>query len=483
MTLPDETLAARIAATLPGARWFAGKGGTIGGVTIHERLPLPGPGGVALVLADVQRPGGESDRYVLPVDAAGADAAAAPDCVTWLLDTMVSGSTAAGRVGRFAGHVVGAAPSRTGVLSPAVNASATPDGLVVAPIGGDASNTSLVATRGGRSWLVKLVRRCRPGLHPEVEVGAFFAEQSPWDDTPRLRGWLEHDGRVIATVHDFLPGCASAWDRLCGLLADPQAGAALDRLVATLGRTTGRMHRALAARPDLPAFAAEAPSSAGRSTLAARLAAHAEQVFARIRSGTVPPPLADRLSSLMAARPLIVGRLGQAATLAPESADIRVHGDYHLGQVLVDATDRAFVIDFEGEPARSLEERRAKTRAAKDVAGMCRSLDYALRHVARSTARPYRADELARLEAIFLHAYESVAIGQPWWPGDRAEALALVEVFKLDKAIYELVYELDNRPDWAAVPLAALQLVALQLAAADPGSPKAARLTAGRSPG
>lgn len=478
MTLTDDTLAARIAATLPGARWFAGKGGVIGGVTIHERLPLPGSGGVALVLADVHRPGGESDHYVLPVDAAGADAAAAPECVTWLLDTMFSGSTAAGRAGLFAGHAVGEALAHTGGPSPTVAASATPDGLVVAPIGGDASNTSLVVTRGGRSLLVKLVRRCRPGLHPEVEVGAFFAEQSPWDDAPRLRGWLEHDGRVIATVHDFLPDCVSAWDRLCGLLADPAAGAALDRLVATLGRTTGRMHVALAARPDVQAFAAEVPSASARSSLAARLAAHAEQVFARIRSGAAPPHLADRLASLMAARPLLVGRLGQAATLAAESADIRVHGDYHLGQVLVDATDRAFVIDFEGEPARSLEERRAKTRAAKDVAGMCRSLDYALRHVARSTGRPYRTEELARLERVLIEAYESVAIGQPWWPADPTEALALVEVFKLDKAVYELAYELDNRPDWAEVPLAALEL-----AAREPGSPEAAPLTAGRSPG
>lgn len=483
MTLTDDALAARIAAALPGARWFAGKGGAIDGVAIQERLPLAGPGGVAIVLADVHRPGGACDRYVMPLDAAGADAAATPECVTWLLATMLSGSTTAGRAGRFAGHAVNAGPSRTGDLHPAVAAPATPEGLVVASIGGDASNTSLVVTHGGRSQLVKLVRRCRPGVHPEVEVGAFFAEQSPWDAAPRLRGWLDHDGRVIATVHDFLPGCISAWDRLCGLLADPAAGAGLDNLVATLGRTTGRMHVALAARPDLPAFAAEVPLASARSMRAARLAAHAEQVFARIRSSAVPPPLADRLASLLAARPLLVGCLGQAATLAPESADIRVHGDYHLGQVLVDATDRAFVIDFEGEPARSLEERRAKTCAAKDVAGMCRSLDYALRHVARSTGRPYRAEERARLEAVFLQAYESVALGQPWWPGEPTEAIELVDVFKLDKAFYELAYELDNRPDWAEVPLAALELAVRELTPRTPGSPDAARLTPGRSPG
>jgi maltose alpha-D-glucosyltransferase/alpha-amylase len=475
MTLNDQALAARIAATLPGARWFAGKGAALGGVSIRERLLLPGPGGGALVLAEVHRTdGGESDRYLLPVDAAGADAATAPECVAWLLDMMLFGRTAPGRTGRFAGHVVADGGSPTVGLAAGGAANSPQDGLSIVPIGGDASNTSLVVSRDDRSLLVKIVRRCRPGLHPEVEVGEFFALDSRWDETPRLRGWLDHDGRVIATVHEFLPGCISAWDRLCGLLGDPAAGAGIENLVATLGRTTGRMHAALAARPDRPAFAAEVPSASSRSELATRLAAHADQVFARIRSTTVPPHLATRLAALAAGWPLLVGRLAQAAVLAPESADIRVHGDYHLGQVLVDSQDRAFVIDFEGEPARPLDERRAKTRAAKDVAGMCRSLDYALRHVARSTGRPYQADELARLEAVFLQAYESVATGQAWWPVDREEALALVEVFKLDKALYELAYELDNRPDWAEVPLAALELAAIE---------QTGGIMPGRSPG
>jgi maltose alpha-D-glucosyltransferase/alpha-amylase len=475
MTLTDDALAARIAGSLPAARWFSGKGGASGRVTIHERLPIPGAAGFAIVLAEVHGPsGGEGDRYVLPVDAAGADAAIAPECVAWLLDTMLSGRQVAGRAGRFTGHAVAGEPSAAVGLSAVTAATAARKDLVVVPIGGDASNTSLVVSSGGKSRLVKLVRRCRPGLHPEVEVGMFFALNSPWADTPRLRGWLDHDGRVIATVHDFLPGCTSAWDRLCGLLGDPASGACIENLVATLGRTTGRMHAALAARPDLPAFAAEAPSASSRSSMAGRLAAHANDVFERIGSAAVPPQLANRLAALAEAGPLLVGRLGRAAALAPDAADIRVHGDYHLGQVLVDGEGRAFVIDFEGEPARPLDERRAKTRAAKDVAGMCRSLDYALRHVARSMGRPYHADELARLEAVFLQAYESVATGQAWWPVDRVEALALIEVFKLDKALYELAYELDNRPDWAEVPLAALELAAIE---------QTGGIMPGRSPG
>jgi maltose alpha-D-glucosyltransferase/alpha-amylase len=115
------------------------------------------------------------------------------------------------------------------------------------------------------------------------------------------------------------------------------------------------------------------------------------------------------------------------------------------------------VIDFEGEPGRPLAERRGKTAAAKDVAGMCRSFDYLLRHGAKLTGRPYASANLERLEACYLAAYREVAAGQPWWPADRETADALLAVFKLDKAIYELAYELNNRPDWIDVPLAAIE--------------------------
>jgi predicted trehalose synthase len=114
------------------------------------------------------------------------------------------------------------------------------------------------------------------------------------------------------------------------------------------------------------------------------------------------------------------------------------------------------VIDFEGEPGRSLEDRRRKTSVCKDIAGMCRSFDYLLRHAARSGSTPYRAADLTLLEATFLDAYRAVAREHAWWPADAATADALLDIYKLDKAVYELAYELANRPDWVEVPLAAL---------------------------
>ena len=169
------------------------------------------------------------------------------------------------------------------------------------------------------------------------------------------------------------------------------------------------------------------------------------------------PTMAGRLAAVLDARSRLVSRFDRLPSIALDCDNIRVHGDYHLGQLLVAEQGGVLVIDFEGEPGRTLAERREKTAAAKDVAGMCRSFDYLLRHVAKLTGRPYAAADLARLEACYLNAYREGAAGQPWWPADPAAADALLAVFKLDKAIYELAYELNNRPDWIDVPLAAIE--------------------------
>jgi trehalose synthase-fused probable maltokinase len=145
------------------------------------------------------------------------------------------------------------------------------------------------------------------------------------------------------------------------------------------------------------------------------------------------------------------------AEIDAAAAWIRVHGDYHLGQVLLDGRDRPLVIDFEGEPGRSLEERRAKTTACKDVAGMCRSFDYLLRCAARDGGPAYRAEESRGLQRRFVAGYARCAAAKSWWPARAADADALLAASMLDKAIYELAYEIRNRPEWVEVPLAAVE--------------------------
>jgi len=487
MTLDDATIESRLGASLPRSRWFADKGASIAGVTLHERVPLPQDVAAEVALADVHLAGHEpsplSPRYVLMIDAAGDDAAATPAVARCLLDLVLCGRSLPGRSGRFVGHPTGHAER--------VSSVAPTGPVTVSPIGGDASNTSLLVRCGSTGWVIKLFRRCRAGIQPEVEIGEFFAAASPWQDTPRLCGWLEYvptngepaaETTAIATVHEFAPGYTTGWDRLVGLLTagDGLAGRSGDEvfaIVAALGRVTAGMHRALSARPDIPAFAPEPATPAERQTAALRMSGHADRVFALIESRLpqVEPTMASRLVAVLESRSTLVSRFDRLASLALGTSNIRVHGDYHLGQLLVaeqcdkllvaEQCDKllvaeqggVLVIDFEGEPGRTLPERREKTAAAKDVAGMCRSFDYLLRHVAKLTGRPYAAADLPRLEACYLDAYREGAVGQPWWPADRETADSLLAVFKLDKAIYELAYELNNRPDWIDVPLAAIE--------------------------
>jgi maltose alpha-D-glucosyltransferase/alpha-amylase len=487
MTLDHATIASRLALSMPATRWFADKGATIERVTLHERVLLDAEGPVELLLADVSLTNHDATaRYVVAVGPDGLDAAATPAVAGCLLDLVLSGRSLAGRHGTLLGHSLVSRQDGTGGFASA-------DALTVVPIGGDASNTSFVVRHGSDGWIVKLFRRGREGIQPEVEFGEFFATKSPWTGTPRLCGWLEYlpaDGyaaaasTAIATVHEFAAGYATGWDRLVGLLTASEsedvrlAGANSDSIltiVSSIGRATAQMHRALAARPDTPAFAPESAMPARSRATATGMVSHAGRVFTLIESrrSQIEPAIFRRLEAVLAARSRLLSQFDCLPDIA--TSTIRVHGDYHLGQVLVreqhrtplaaDHDSQVLVIDFEGEPGRPLAERRAKTAAAKDVAGMCRSFDYLLRHVAKSTGRPYAAADLDRLETCYLDAYRELAAGQPWWPADRTTADALLAVFKLDKAIYELAYELNNRPDWIDVPLAAVEEA---VATADP---------------
>lgn len=488
LPIDPNHIAAAMRPWLVESRWFAQKGQAIANIAVHDCVQLPcqtTPTAFALVDVSGGAAQQEAIRYAVPMmsnDSAAmplADAAASPEFLGWLIRAMLTETTLAGRAGRFVGHHLAAGGSAIDI-----------DPLFTVPLsitclGGDASNTSLIVESVDWSVIVKLMRRCRTGIHPEVEVGTFFAQQTAWSGTPRLMGWLEYvsdgsDSTAIATVHEFAAGCTSAWDRLADLLAQQAqpatAGCAADsdsqahRLVAAIGHTTAAMHHSLASRGDLPAFAPQAVTPAHRRTAASHMVDHALHVFSLLASGLpdLPPPLAARLKAVAAKRDQLIAQLEALATLeiSPASpVQIRVHGDYHLGQVLVAGenhveTPRVLVIDFEGEPGRTLAERRAITSALKDVAGMCRSFDYLLRHMRRrpgAVAAHPDSSTLDAIEATFLTAYRETACGQPWWPADPQEACTLLAIYKLDKALYELAYELRNRPDWIEVPLAAIE--------------------------
>jgi len=466
----ELALAASIATWLPQTRWFAAKGNAQVEIRIRDLAVLPDRE-VALVLVDYSQASAPAiavpaARYFLPVDvASGRDAAAAGTGADWLVRTIAEGAALSARDGSFVGRPLAGA-GRIDLAPP----------LRVRQLGEDASNTSLVVKGASPSAdatggvILKLLRRCRPGIQPEVEVGRFFATESAWKGTPELLGWLEYapaaaaaDPTTLATLHTFHEGYASGWDCLLGQMAPGGlSGVSRERIlriVASLGAETAAMHRALAVSTENPAFAPEPATPASRQAERAAMAAHARTVcqLAERQAEAMPEGIAGRLRRLGTNAERLVAGLAGPPSQESFVANIRVHGDYHLGQVLVGPHDkRVLVIDFEGEPGRELEQRRAKTSAAKDVAGMCRSFDYLVRVAAQQIGLPANPADTALLEATFLTAYQAQAAGAEWWPADSTAALALLATYKLDKLLYELAYELYNRPDWVEVPLTAL---------------------------
>jgi maltose alpha-D-glucosyltransferase/alpha-amylase len=232
----------------------------------------------------------------------------------------------------------------------------------------------------------------------------------------------------------------------------------------TLGRRTAELHLTLASDPSDPAFAPEWIDPASLDALASQMRAHADASLDLLaqKLGTLNDASRAHADAVLAARAALLARFDDLRLVSSAGERIRVHGDYHLGQVL--RTEEDFVIlDFEGEPARSIAERRAKQSPLKDVAGMIRSFGYAA---------------YAALFAFTVHAPEDYAVLEPWadtwehWaadaflsgymatlgqasmlPRDEAARRTLLAAFTLDKALYELGYELNNRPDWVRIPL------------------------------
>jgi len=233
---------------------------------------------------------------------------------------------------------------------------------------------------------------------------------------------------------------------------------------ALLGRRTAEMHVALASDHQDPAFTPEPIESADLAAMGDEMLAHGRSALTALEgrvnelSGTV----GEWARLILANRERLFERFTGLASLKFAASRIRVHGDYHLGQVLWSEGD--FVIfDFEGEPARPLAARRAKQSPLKDVAGMLRSFSYAA-YAGLFMATVHHPDDFERLEpwarlwefwcsAAFLRTYLEVAKGASFLPAGRTELEALLETFALDKALYESLYELNNRPDWLRIPL------------------------------
>jgi maltose alpha-D-glucosyltransferase/alpha-amylase len=343
------------------------------------------------------------------------------------------------------------------------------------------SNTTVLV---GTDYVVKLFRRLEPGLNPEIEVGHFLTETVAFSHAPPLLGTveLEENGArsAVAVVHGFVQNQGDAWtvtsaylDRFVEeqRLLTAEAAGHSDEQVAYLrrmdhvGRRVAELQLALASRDDIAAFAPEPIAADDVRNWTEGILQRADRALGELARRRLDLAENDRqlVDALLSYRDSLRARLRE---LLPETVDamkIRHHGDFHLGQMLI-VKDDVSIIDFEGEPRRSLEDRRRKAPAARDMAGLIRSIDYSAT-AALERALKSAPDEHGKLAhaledwrehsvAAFMSAYRLALSDTRLWPQSVEAADRLLDFFLLEKAFYEIEYELAHRPDWLRVPLA-----------------------------
>lgn len=488
-----------------GRRWFGAKSRTIAALSIFDVLKVPGVRGARLLLTTVSYNEGEPDTYLLPVrevdevtdetsvlvhlrfasgrQIALIDACHDVDTALALLDAIDERSELPGTRGLARGvRTDSFAEGRgDGVLTPALWRR-------------EGSNSSIVY---GDRLMLKLFRRPEIGLNPDWELGRFLTDESHFTHVPPTAGALEYEDaegntrtlgllqqlvsnqgdarqRFFAELRGFFAavtaselavedfaevrGEASLGREAAPPLARQMLGDALE-MAELLGRRTAEMHLAFAAATGSELAATPFTPDYQRS-LSSSTREQLQLVLAMLERHL---PSLDATSALSAGKLLALGdavyeRLDAMHNLNIRALRMRVHGDYHLEQVLVQDGD-FIILDFEGEPSASLAERRIKRSPLKDVAGMLRSFDYA----ARPVLNELPLDASGRLSAActywtmwvggaFLEGY-LVAGGELLLPEGREASEALLRNFLLEKAAYEVQYELNNRPSWVGIPL------------------------------
>ncbi len=541
-----ETLEAVLPTFLTQRRWFGGKNRKIRDVEIQEVVPIP-VGETTVYVAGLQVTYLETDPevYTLPLAAArGAEAervlAELPHAVVarlrgaepvviydalWdgnfssaLLAAMAQNTTFPGSDGKLAAVGLSTLAKELQDEAPAPTLSKA-----------EQSNTSIVF---GDRYILKLFRRVENGLNPDLEIGRFLSERQKFPHSPEVLGYLEYRKRkgeplTAAILLRFVPNQGTGWQYTLDslgqyleqvLTADgnvqtpPILPASIADLVEqdvpslahetmgpylesirTLGKRTAEMHLALAADPMDPAFLPEPFSPTYQRSIYQSMRTEAIRVFQTLakRMKNFPEEQQDLAKQVLARQSEVLARFQAVTTTRMTGQRFRLHGDYHLGQVL--HTGKDFVlIDFEGEPLRSVTDRRIKRSVLRDVAGMIRSFHYAAYTALheRSEQMAIRPENRTQLEAwvrywywwvalTFVRSYRDTAGHSAFMPDTDAEFKIMIEAFVLSKAVYELGYELGHRPDWVTIPLLGILDILRnpQDAPADRGAPVTPKAT------
>ena len=499
---------------LSNQRWFAGKGQGIVSVSLADAAEYTSAGSDFLIACiDATLQDGAVQRYLLPLTIAwetktydplahlqpytlarvrlgarvGAlhDAMASPRFVQAALRGIRAGVDIATRRG---GRVVFQPTKALAELPPVEEPP-------VERLGREQSNTSVLV---GEDMILKALRRLHPGLHPEVEVGRYLTDVARFKNTPPLLGSVEMidaDGEptAIAVLQGFVRNQGDGWtfaldylNRVLGQLEMVPTSIDFDvedlhamfrALSQTLGTRIGELHHAFALPVGDPAFRPEPVTEADVLTwkeLIRRLAAQAQTALRRIfDGGTLGADARFDVETLLGRWAEVDRTIEAALPQVPQISKTRLHGDMHLGQVVV-VRDDFYILDFEGEPLRNMEERRAKHSPLRDVAGMVRSFSYAARTALqqRGNERPEKRKQLTRgvnewerqMIDAFVSSYRAAAAGCSSVPADDVTFRRLLDLFLLEKALYEISYEAANRPDWITIPVYGVLRLVMQRA-------------------
>ena len=456
---------------LPEQRWFGGKTRTISSVSLYDHVIVEdGPPALVIAILAVSYEEGEGDLYQLPLlvaeDGSSVDAFEDPDRLRLYGDLMAHGSSIKGTNGvfQFGG------PSLDPMNPPGADSARV--------MGAEQSNTSLVLDE---QMILKTFRRVAIGRNPDLELTRLLTTEGFTNIPPHL-GEITYEGGSdeepvqidLALAQRFVTDGVEGWTDALARLADlysavdeadtnedipflieERAKTLLDR-IEQLGEATAGLHVTLGREQIDPDLAPEDVVSFDLDDWAA----------------SASRSLSDLAQQdLVELRPLLAGieeRIARVSKIDDAGKKTRIHGDYHLGQVL-HSTKGWLILDFEGEPARTLEERRAKHSPLKDVAGMLRSFSYAASSSLLTAAAGHRP-EMARLEP-WARAWEQLARERfsngyltrshegDFLPADRGALFALLDFFEIDKALYELGYELSHRPEWIDIPLRGIRQV------------------------
>ncbi len=509
-------------------RWFGGKARRIKSAAVREAVPLPGttpPSVILLVLVDYTE--GDPELYAVPLVFAEGDRASqvqkdfAHAVLARLTVRRGNGSgegavydaflekdvcdfllQAIGHRRRFKGGHGEIAASTTRVYRRLRGQEK--EYLSPSPVKAEQSNTSVIY---GDRLVLKLFRRLDEGLNPDLEIGAFLTERAVFPHIPPVAGAMEYrrnhhqEPMTLAILQGFVPNQGDAWqytldalgrfferamsrppdaeglvcpNRTPLSLVDEEPPELAGELIGPyllsarqLGQRTAEMHVALSSNLDDPSFSPESFSAHYQRSLYQSMRNLAGQTLPLLqkRIRALPEAVREEAKQVLDLQDRILKRFRSILDRKITAMRIRVHGDYHLGQVLFTGKDFV-IIDFEGEPAHALSARRIKRSPLRDVAGMLRSFHYASNAplIGKGAGSMVLPGDINRLEpwancwnlwvsASFLSAYLASSSQASFLPRSREELASLLSVYLLEKSIYELGYELNNRPDWVKLPL------------------------------